>query len=124
MGRKSLSDFYYSVLPEIRDYIDVVETDVDVIDQYLAPVARFAFYLDAPDGDVTCKAVVRYGDKEFSCLDQLRTSRVLLDSFRQGAREKQILTVLESLFPECDPDGDVVFCGGDEEKIFEVVTWS
>lgn len=122
VGRKSLSDFYYSVLPEIRDYIDVVETDVDVIDQYLAPVARFAFYLDAPDGDVTCKAVVRYGDKEFSCLDQLRTSRVLLDSFRQGAREKQILTVLESLFPECDPDGDVVFCGGDEEKIFEVVT--
>lgn len=69
-----------------------------MIDQYLAPVARFAFYLDAPDGDVTCKAVVRYGDKEFSCLDQLRTSRVLLDSFRQGAREKQILTVLESLF--------------------------
>ena len=64
----------------------------------------------------------RYGDKEFSCLDQLRTSRVLLDSFRQGAREKQILTVLESLFPECDPDRDVVFCGGNEEKIFEVVT--
>lgn len=122
VGRKSLSDFYYSVIPEIRDYVDIVETDVDVIDQYLAPVAKFAFYLDAPSGDVTCKAVVKYGDKEFSCLDQLRTSRVLLESFRQSAKEKQILTILESFFPECDPDEDIVFCGGDEEKIFEVVT--
>ena len=122
IGRKSLSDFYYSVIPEIRDYVDIVETDVDIIEQYLAPLAKFSFYLDAPDGDVTCRARVRYGEKEFSCLDQLRTSRVLLESYRQGAKEKQILTMLEGFFPESDPDEDIVFCGGDEDRIFEVVT--
>lgn len=122
VGRKSISDFYYSVLPEIRDYVDITETDFDLIEQYLAPLAKFSFYLDAPDGDVTCRAAVKYGDKEFSCLDQVRSNRALLESFRQSTKEKQIMAVLDSLFPECDMEADIVSCGGDSDRIFEVVT--
>ena len=122
VGRKSLSDFYYGVLPEIRDYVDIFEENIDVIEQYLSPLAKFTFYLDALGGDVTCRAMVKYGDKEFSCLDQLRTSRVLLEAFRQAAKEKQILTILENFFPEYDTDEDVLYCGGDEDRVFEVVT--
>ncbi len=122
IGRKSLSDFYYSVLSDIRDYVNIVEGNVEVIEQYLAPSAKFAFYLDSVDGDVTCRAKVKYGEKEFSCLDQLRTSRALLEGFRQAAKEKQILAILVSLFPEYDSVEDKVYCGGDSDKVFEVVT--
>ena len=122
IGRKSLSDFYYSVLPEVREYVDVVESNSEMIEQYLAPGAKFSFYLDAPDGDVTCRAMVKYADREFSCLDQVRTNRALLDSFRQNAREKQILAILDKLFPECDTAADVLFCDGSSDMIFEVVT--
>lgn len=30
--------------------------------------------------------------------------------------------MLEGFFPESDPDEDIVFCGGDEDRIFEIVT--
>lgn len=122
VGRRKLSDFYYTVLPEIRDYVEVMEMEGELIEQYLSPLAKFSFYLDAPDGDVTCKVMVKYGDKEFSCLDQLKKNRKLPDMIRQLAKEKEILLRLQSMFPECDAENDMFYCDGDEDSIFELVT--
>lgn len=121
VGRKNLSDFYYNVLPEIEELVTVVETESALIEQYLLPEAKFSFYLDAPQHDVTCRVKVRYGDKEFSCLDVLR-SRENIAEFRLLTKEQEILLGLESMFPEVDLEKDHFSCGQDADRIYDVVS--
>ena len=121
VGRKNLSDFYYNVLPEIEKLVTVMETHPDLIEQYLLPEAKFSFYLDAPQHDVTCRVKVRYGDKEFSCLDILR-GKEKMDNFRLFSQEQEILLSLESLFPAVDLEQDLFSCGQDEDRIYDVVS--
>lgn len=121
VGRKNLSDFYYHVLPEIEELVTVVETGTDLIEQYLLPEAKFSFYLDAPQHDVTCRAKVRYGDKEFSCLDVLRDREDIME-FRLLSKEQEILLGLESLFPEVNLEQDLFSCGMNPDKIYDVVS--
>lgn len=64
VGRNNLAEFYYRVLPELEDVVDVSETEPEKFRSYLPPEAHFIYYLDAPEGDVTCRVSARYGDIE------------------------------------------------------------
>lgn len=121
VGRRNLSDFYYNVLPEIEPLVTVVETQPQLIEQYLLPEAKFSFYLDAPQHDVTCRVKVRYGDREFSGLDLMRKNEKM-DECRLPFKEQEILLSLESLFTTVDLNRDLFSCGQDEDKIYDVVS--
>lgn len=121
VGRRNLSDLYYSVLPEIEDYVEIVEERPELIEQYLLPETKFSFYLDADEGDVDCKVVAEYGRQKCSCLDQYRRG-VRIEPYRVSAKEQEILYILQQMFPAMDLENDRLSCGEDEEKIYDVVT--
>lgn len=122
IGRKKLSEFYYSVLPTLGDYVNVVEEDSDEIHAYLPPEVQFVFYLDAENHNMTCKVHALYGEKEVSVLDILDQSGfTVLDFYRMKNREDEILFRVSQLFPEIDVPNDMLHCDGDEELMYQVL---
>ena len=122
VGRKHMPDFYYNVLPEIEDEVTVVETDKKLIEQYLAPEAKFSFYLDAPQKDATCKVMVKYGDREFSCMDEPENGSEEFTEFRQYDKEQEILFQVKTMFPQEDPEKALFSCGMQEDLVYEVIS--
>lgn len=72
VGINHLAEFFYKVLPELSQVVEVEQPDSEVIEQYLPPEARFMFYLDAENGNVTCSVEAMYGDVAFSLKDMLQ----------------------------------------------------
>ncbi|MGN0483004.1 MAG: DEAD/DEAH box helicase [Lachnospiraceae bacterium] len=121
VGRNHLSEFYYHVLPQLEEDINVVEEQPELIEQYLTPEAQFSFYLDAPQDDVTCRVRVKYGEMEYSVLDQRRKQTIASDGKRFDVKEQEILFYLSELFPSIDLDYDMLSCAGDENRMYEVI---
>lgn len=121
IGRNHLNEFYHHILPELEEVITVEEEKAEWIEQYLTPDARFSFYLDAPQKDVTCRVMVKYGDQEFSCLDQRREEKAMSEDNRFDATEQEMLLRLHPLFPFEDLENDRLSCGGMEERMYEVI---
>lgn len=121
IGRSSLADFYYGVLPELSEHVEIIEHEPEVVDQYLLPETRFSFYLDADDHDADCRVIAEYGDKKHSCLD-LYNPQAKLESYRVVLKEREILCALEQYFPVVHVETDQLTCGGDEERIYDVVS--
>ena len=44
VGRNSLAEFYYRVLPQLEGAVEITETDPKRFRAYLPPQARFVFY--------------------------------------------------------------------------------
>ncbi len=122
VGRRQLSEFYYSLLPALGDSVEIAEQGQEQIRKYLQPEAAFVFYLDAENENMTCRVHALYGDKEISVLDHLREkSRRVLEPFRMEGREQEILYRAMQLFPEADLEADVLHCMGEQERMYEVM---
>ena len=122
IGRKNLSEFYYSVLPTLRDYVNITEKSPEVIQLYLPPEVQFVFYLDAEDRNMTCGIHALYGEKEVSVLDILDESGVRgTEIFRMKNREDEILYRAGQLFPMVDFEKDVLHCDKDEELMYQIL---
>ena len=48
-------DQFYEMLPQIREYANVVEENAEAISAFLPPEVQFVFYLDAENRNMTCK---------------------------------------------------------------------
>ncbi len=118
IGRNTLSDFYYSVLPQIRDVVDVVEEDGEEITRYLPPEAEFIFYLDAENDNINCKPYVRYGESDFALLEMENGSGNVP---REKQKEQEILLLLQQWFPYLDGEKREFHCGKDEECMYQVL---
>lgn len=122
IGRNNLGEFYYSVLPQIRDIVDIVEENEEEIEKYLPPEAEFIFYLDAEDHNVICKPGVRYGGAEFPLI-QPESEGVKQNGkiAREENREREILFLTRQWFPQLDREKQELHCGKDEERIYQVL---
>lgn len=120
VGRKHLSEFYYRVLPLLRDCVDIVEKDAGYVEEYLPPEVSFVFYLDAEKGNVTCQAKARYGDEEFSLLDW-QSSEGPLEDYRDVFREREMLSILQEYFPAVDKEQDFLHCDGNDDIIYRLL---
>ena len=69
IGRSRMAEFYYTVLPDLEDILDVTEETPELIRRYLPPDVRFTFYLDAEEGDITCKISANMEDRSFQPSD-------------------------------------------------------
>ncbi len=121
VGRNNMAEFCYSVLPMLREIINVREHDAEEIAKYLPPEAEPVFYLDNDNGLLTCRAAARYGDTEFPLADSLPGS-VIHSAHRDVQRESEALEVVTGYFPEYQPEHDLFVCGGDDDAAYRVLS--
>ncbi len=125
IGRNHLSEFYYTVLPELEEYVTVVERNRDEIEKYLPPEVTFRFYLDVEDGVITCEALACYGEKEYSILDSDRKAGIkdmAVDDTREWARENEIDIILRQWFSEVDFERNCYCCERDENSVYQILS--
>lgn len=123
IGRAKLTDFYYSMLPQLEEVFTVMEEDSEEIQKYLPPEVAFLFYLDAADGDLTCHVTAQYGEKECSVIDTALKDPYTspYESFRLEGREHEIYFLTRQVFPHVDKERDLFCCLGEEDSIYEVL---
>lgn len=120
VGLKKLSAFYYTVLPILRDYVEIREEDAELVEQYLQPDVRFIFYLDAVDQDAVCRAVAVYGEEQVPLTDQSGSLRT--EAFRDLYRESEARYTVNKFFPELDEIHQEYHCGKDEDAVYRVLS--
>ena len=121
IGRGHLSEFYYTVLPALREIAEVEERDNEVVAQYLPPEVEFVFYLDAEDGVLSCRAAAGYGEQWFSAMDALSPDASgggLRDLHREAAAVETVMRY----FPETDRERGVFLCPRDDDSVYELLT--
>lgn len=122
VGRNHMAEFYYRILPQLQDIVDVSETEPDKFRSYLPPEVRFVFYLDAEEGNASCGVSARYGDKEFPALDVISKREYgSLEPLRDAEREEEILFHVMQWFPRIDWEREELHCGGEEELVYQVM---
>ena len=121
VGRKNLSEFYYSVLPKLRESFIVLEPDGDVIADLLPPEPSYVFYLDALDGVPMCRAAVLYGEQEF-LLSDWDAGRPIDRLLRSEQDELRVRDTVIRYFPDCNTAAEEYLCPEDEEAVYEVLT--
>ena len=87
-SRKNLTDFYHHIMPMLSEYVEFIEKEPEIVEQYIPPKACFKFYLDAEQEAVTCDAKVIYGEDEVS-LYQLLTEDVMPVEVRDRSAEAE-----------------------------------
>lgn len=120
VGRNSLAQFYYDVLPQIQDIVTITEENPGKFHSYLPPDVRFVFYLDAEEQDITCRLHAKYGDRELTVLDMLPNEEAeypQTESFRDIGREEEILYRTMQWLPVVRREEDILCCGGDEDMM-------
>ncbi len=121
IGRNFLTDFYYHILPELADSINLSEPDRDEIMQFLPPEVSFRFYLDAEEGTPLCRATAQYGEQvELPLSDWVQDGKPVSD-FRDQFQESAVLMRLEDYFPHLQESGEFA-SDRDEDSVFRVLT--
>ncbi|MCI9336600.1 MAG: DEAD/DEAH box helicase family protein [Lachnospiraceae bacterium] len=120
VGRNKLPQFYYSVLPQLEGAVDIMEENAEEIAAYLPPQARFVFYLDAENRNMSCRVGVRYGEREFRVVD-FGDRKERLEPFREGTREEEALFLARQWFPHWDSEKEELDCESSEELMFRVL---
>ena len=118
VGLDHLAELFYQILPEWDQYFKVQRRNTVEISRYLPPEAKYSFYLDVEDKDITCRACVRYGDAEYSLLKPAEEKGF----FRNPGQEQDVVQMLSHWFPEADREQDVLLCSRDESIIFRLLT--
>ncbi len=123
IGRSSLPEFYYHVLPEISDSVLLTEEDRDEIVKYLPPEVSFSFYLDAQDGVPACRPTAKYGDETvFPLTDWMdRSAGADMIGYRDQMQETSVLREVQTFFPELVEPGELS-CQPDEDSVYRVLT--
>lgn len=119
IGRNYLTEFYHTVLPQLEEIADITEEDYEEIASYLPPKVKFIFYLDAEKGDMSCKVMAKYGDREYNASEAV--SEHGCEKFRDIGREADVFMKAARYFPYPDEAGMELTCGGDEQCMYEVL---
>lgn len=120
IGRQSLSEFYYTVLPRLRASFDIQEQDAALVEDYLPPEVKFVFYLDLPGGVPVCRAVSQYGEQERATMDSINPD-IVLERFRDMHRERDAVEAIQRYFPQIDEKQGLFVSDGDEESVYNLL---
>ena len=120
IGEKKLAEFYYRVLPGIRETEQIILIDHvgGAVDELLPPEPEFVFYLDI-DGEITCRATVRYGEEPLPL--GFEASEGLAGHLDRD-QEKRAVTALTQFFPRLDQERQCFFAPLDDDTLMWVLT--
>ena len=121
IGRNFLTDFYYHIVPELTESVELTQPDREEIIQFLPPEVSFRFFLDVEDGTPVCRAVADYGDRASFALTDWKTQKMTSTDFRDQIRESTVLLRVEEYFPELLEDGSLASYP-DEDSVYRVLT--
>lgn len=122
IGRKHLSEFYYSMLPGLRELGKIEEPDAEKILPYLPPEVSFRFYLDAPGQNVTCRLRAVYGEEELPVMELLRSETgEVKETYRDTMREQEAISQVMSYLPYADEEEEYFHCDSEEDRIYEML---
>jgi len=123
VGRLQLPSFYYTVLPGLREYLDVEISQEEQIQAHLLPEVTFVFGLDVEDDFLTCQAKAVYGAREFTLMELLTdSSGDERESFRDQFRESEAYGVVTHYFPLPIPSMDEFYCERDGDSMYLVLS--
>jgi len=120
IGEKKFAEFYYRVLPALRDMpqVRLVDQVCGIIEEIVPPEPQFTFYIDL-DEDITCVATVRYGEDELPLGGELPSAS---NSERDRDQEARVLLVLRQFFPREDRE-QLRFCrSAGEDDLVRILT--
>lgn len=121
IGRRNLSEFYYNVLPILRENCDVSEPDTEIISAYLFPEAQFTFFLDAVNGSPLCRVKVAYGEAVYDLYD--RTEMVVeFNSSRDAIKERVVLQLIRRYFSVKNDKNRMFICAEDPDSVYRLIT--
>lgn len=126
IGRRNLRDFYQRTLPQLRNAVDVVEYDREIVESYLPPDPVFVFYFDIEGGMVLCRPDVHYGMQIHTILDIVDgmawSGRIEL--YRDREKERQALDLILKYVPTVFEELRVLIIEqGDEEHLFNLLAY-
>ncbi len=124
VGRNNLAQFYYSVLPQLEGAVDIMEENAEEIALYLPPQARFVFYLDAEEHNMSCRVAARYGEREFPVWEISEDDNEMPagpERIREVSREVETMYLVRQWFPYWDAEKKECHCGQDEERMYRVL---
>ena len=121
VGRNFLTDFYYHIVPELTESVELTEPDREEIIQFLPPEVSFRFFLDVEEGTPVCRAMADYGDRASFALTDWKTQKMTSTDFRDQIRESTVLLRVEEFFPELLEDGSLA-SSPDEDSVYRVLT--
>lgn len=102
IGRKNVADFYYNILPELRNdpVFRIQESFTEMLG--IPEEAEFTFYMDAEDDQILCEAVSAYGDNEYR-LRGFADDEFPLEPERDLGQELPVYELLAEMFDHFDP---------------------
>lgn len=123
VGRNRMAQFYYNVLPQLESVADIREEGAEEIASYLPPKAKFTFYLDAEEHDMTCRIKAKYGDRELFLLEKAGGKELQEEDrlFRDVQAERETLFLARQWFPYVDAERRELSCGQQEELMYRVL---
>ncbi len=100
VGKEKLAEYYYRVVPALieQSYVDLQDDLSEAVAPMLPPEPEFTFYMDMPDDNITCKAVVSYGGKEYV----LGKAGKRGDGYRDVSQEERVIRSIEKYFAGVD----------------------
>lgn len=122
IGRNHLSFFYYYVLPQIFEFVEVIEKDTEEVKELMPPKAEISFYLDIEDNNIICKLKARYSEYEVDLSDRLCSDSVdeKIGSYcRDRVREQEAIDTVRNWLPAFDEKQCILHCEHDEDRIYE-----
>ena len=120
IGRKNLSEFYYTVLPDLRKVAEIIEDDSEEIEAFLPPEVAFRFYLDVDNGRPECRIGTWYGETGVAIFDLLDKNSVIKD-FRDAHREREVLDFVMQYFPKFRKAEERFLSSDDEEVMYDIM---
>ena len=124
IGRQKLSEFYYRVLPALKEFAEIKTVNSEELEKYLYPEGTYTFYLDAEDGILTCEPKVQYGEASCSLAGTVKgtpSADAAYEEFRDLLMEEVILQKVKEYFPYEEEDGRI-HCGEEEDLQYKVLT--
>ncbi|MCM1125918.1 MAG: DEAD/DEAH box helicase [Lachnospiraceae bacterium] len=110
--------FCRELLPLLEKYYECEKKDFRETDYGVEP-ASFEIYLDAPQKDfVTCKVYAVYGEKRFEVYDKRKENEG-----RDVVKEMQVGNIAASYCNAFDEKEHAMVISGDEDKIYELLTF-
>ncbi len=120
IGRDHLSEFYYSVLPELKKLASIEEPDDAQIQDYLPPPTEFAVYLDAVERIPVAHVTVSYGENLVSLLDWQKPG-FIRETFRSVTAEQEAQDLISKYFAFSDPGKDLFRCADTPDAILRLL---
>ena len=120
VGVSRLSEFYYRVLPALRENPMITIEEDSSVEEYLPPEARFDFFLDTEDSFVTCLGRVTY-DEQSVDLKEITADDLPLPRWRDYRQENEAFSAVLELFSFFDKEKGLFWDEMDDDKLYELL---